>query len=590
MKKIVTLIVVAGTFFLFGASLHAQDTLVVEPGMGTLNQAFSDNGGDVIYKLQAGKWYGLNAIIEANDTTLGEGKSLTIVGEETNDMPAIVQVGNDVEGGVLYVLIRTFNDLTLKNLFIVDQDVSGTTGSSVLELAAPARVVIDHCVIDPAGEWLMIRGEKPADGSKMFMTNNLILRNGSMMGPNDPGFMGSNQWDTLYIENNTFVSSGQWLFGGAFHRDPPNNFIWINHNSFFYHDVWLGLPFNDMNYYMVNNLFHDVSIFSQLYAWGQFFPDYNNGNTMTCLANTDTLVSADGTPETLPSSRVKFWQRNLQYNSSGVKSIAAFAKANDTLAPVYALPMLWDDNTPDDYASNGPLASPADSSRENRIFYDDANWPNMKFNYNMYDVDPEYTNEKIYALSDSAGGNALSWFKKYIWALPDIPEPADWPSYMWDVDGWAGTDPNYYPEVWPRFDGTYKNATILTASIEGLPLGDLNWFPDAKSTWLKHKDEVMQHILSLNEDQILLTGVKPAREQISFKIYPNPADQVLTVQSEQGMTKVNLYNTSGTLVKSIEMASRRNATIDISALPPGLYMAKVHFDGGGFYSYKFIKK
>jgi hypothetical protein len=436
----------------------------------------------------------------------------------------------------------------------------------------------------------MIRGEKPADGSKMFMTNNLILRNGSMMGPNDPGFMGSNQWDTLYIENNTFVSSGQWLFGGAFHRDPPNNFIWINHNSFFYHDVWLGLPFNDLNYYMVNNLFHDVSIFSQLYAWGQFFPDYKNGNTMTCLANTDTLVSPDGTPETLPSSRVKFWQRNLQYNSSGVKSIAAFAKANDTLAPVYALPMLWDDNTPDDYVSNGPLASPADSSREHRIFYDDTNWPNMKFNYNMYDVDPEYTNEKIYALSDSAGANALSWFKKYIWGLPDIPEPADWPSYMWDVDGWAGTDPSYYPEVWPRFDGTYSNPTILTASIEGLPLGDLNWFPKAKASWLKHKDEVMQHILSLNEDQIVLTGVNPARRQIAFKIYPNPADQVLTVQSEQGMTKISLFNSAGVLVKSIEMASRRSRTIDISSLPSGLYMAKVHFDGGGFYSYKFIKK
>ena len=589
MKKIVTLIIIAGTL-LFGTSLQAQDTLVVDPGMGTLNKAIKENGGNKIYKLQAGKWYGLDAIIEANDTTLGEDGSLVIVGEETDGMPAIVQVGNDLEGGVLYVLIRTFNDLTLKNLFIVDQDVSGTTGSSVLEIAAPAKVIIDHCVIDPAGEWLMIRGEKPADGSKMFMTNNLILRNGSMMGPNDPGFMGSNQWDTLYIENNTFVSSGQWLFGGAFHRDPPNNFIWINHNSFFYHDVWLGLPFNDLNYYMVNNLFHDVSIFSQLYAWGQFFPDYKHGNTMTCLANTDTLVSPDGTPETLPSTRVKFWQRNLQFNSSGVKSIAAFAKANDTLAPVYALPMLWDDNTPADYVSNGPLASPSDSSRENRIFNDDTNWPNMKFNYNMYDVDPGYTNDKIYALSDSAGANALSWFQKYIWGLPDIPEPADWPSYMWDVDGWAGTDPSYYPEVWPRFDGTYTNPTILTASIEGLPLGDLNWFPTAKASWLKHKDEVMQHILSLNEDQILLTGVKQARQSVAFTIYPNPAEDVLSVKSAEKMSKLNIYNIAGSLLKSVDMSSRLTSTINISELPTGLYMVKVYFSEGGVFSYRLVKK
>jgi hypothetical protein len=149
-----------------------------------------------------------------------------------------------------------------------------------LEIAGPAKIIMDNCVIDPAGQWFMIRGQDPANGSKMFMTNNLILRNGNMGGPNDPGIMESNQWDTLYIENNTFVSTGQSLFVGAQHRTPPNNFIWINHNTFLWHDVWLGIPFNDLNYYMTNNLFHDVSIFSQIYAWGQFFQDYPTGNTM----------------------------------------------------------------------------------------------------------------------------------------------------------------------------------------------------------------------------------------------------------------------------------------------------------------------
>ena len=89
MKKIVTLLFVTGAFLLLGTNGFSQDTIVVDPGMGTLNKAIDDNGGDVVYKLQAGKWYGLDAIIEANDTTLGEGKSLIIVGEETDSMPAI---------------------------------------------------------------------------------------------------------------------------------------------------------------------------------------------------------------------------------------------------------------------------------------------------------------------------------------------------------------------------------------------------------------------------------------------------------------------------------------------------------------------
>ncbi len=590
MKKFTISVIFLSAFMMISVLSNAQDTLVVEQGLGTLNKAINENGGSVVYKLQAGKWYGLDAIIEASDSTLGEGNSLTIVGEETDGMPAMIQVGNDLDGGVLYILIRTFNDLTLKNLMLIDQDVSGTPGSSVLEIAGPARIVIDNCVFDPAGEWFMIRGQDPANGSKMFMTNNLILRNGSMGGPNDPGIMESNQWDTLYIENNTFVSTGQSLYVGAQHRTPPNNFIWINHNSFFWHDVWLGIPFNDLNQYITNNLFHDVSIFSQLYAWGQFFQDYKQGNTMLSLMNVDTLITESGDPESLPSSRVYFSQRNLQYNSAGVKSIVAFAKANDTLAPVYAIPMLWADDVPEDYVSNGPVASPADSSREYRMFNDDVNWPNFKYNHNLYDVDPQYTEPKIYAISDSAGENALDWFKKYIWGLPGIPDPPDWPSYMWDVDGWAGTDPGYYPEVWPRFDGSYTNPTLLTASTAGLPLGDLNWFPEAKAKWLAHKDEIAQHILSLNEDQMDITSVKKPRKDIAFSIYPNPATETLTIKSVQKMDKARIYNVAGGLVKVVELRNTSYRDVDISGLPKGIYMVKVRFADGGTYAYKFVKK
>ena len=591
MKKIITKTLLSGAFMLFGVLAFAQDTLVVEQGMGTLNTAIEENGGDVIYKLTAGSWYGLNAIIEASDETLGVGGSLTIIGEETDGMPAMIQVGNDLEGGVLSVLIRTFNDLTLKNLMLIDQDASGTPGSSVLELAAPVKVVIDNCVFDPAGQWFMILGQDPANGSKMFMTNNLILRNGSMGGPNDPGILESNQWDTLYIENNSFVSTGQSLFVGAQHRTPPNNHIWINHNTFLWHDVWLGIPFNDLDYYMTNNLFHDVSIFSQLYSWGQFFQDYPTGNTMLSLANTDTLViDTLGTYETLPSVRTKFWQRNLQYTSDGVKGITAYARSNDTIAPVYSIPMLWEDETPEWYASDGPVVSPADSSRENRIFNDDATWPNMKFNHNMYDLDPQYTDARIYDLSDSAGINALSWFQKYIWGLANIPEPTDWPSYMWDVDGWAGTDPAYYPEVWPRFDGSYTNPTLLTASVAGLPLGDLNWFPDAMASWLVHQDAIAEHILSLNENQYLKVGVKENRNAIAFSVYPNPVQDFITVKSVDEVSSLRIYSVTGALHKVVDMTSQDGRDIDVSDLSKGVYLLKVKFADGGTYSSKIIKE
>ncbi len=597
MKKIVTKSILSIAFMLLGILAYAQETIVVDQGLGTLNAAIEEHGGDVIYQLEAGKWYGLNAIIEASDETLGAGGSLTIIGEETDGMPAMIQVGNDLDGGVLTLLFRTFNDLTLKNLFIIDQDASGTGGASVIEIAAPSKIIIDNCVIDPAAIGETFSGADPANGSKMFMTNNLLLRNGSMGGPNNPGLIGSMQWDTLYIENNTFVTSGQWLFGGAQHRDPPNNFIWVNHNTFIWHDVWLGIPFNDLNYYMCNNLFHDVSIYSQPYIWGQWFQDYKTGNTMLSLANTDTLmIDDDGDPETvaiaetLPSARIKFWQRNLQYNSPGVKSIVAFNKANEAIAPVYNIPMLWEDDTPDSYVSDGPVVSPADSSRENRIFNDDVNWPFMKYNHNMYDIDPGYTDTRINDLNDNAGKQGLYWFQKYIWGLDDVPDPADWPSHMWDVDGWAGTEPAYYPEVWPRFDGSYTNATLLTASIEGLPLGDLNWFPAEKAAWLNHQDAIAQHILDLNEDQYLLVGLENNLRELALAVYPNPVQDVISVKSVQELSSLKIYNLTGSLLKSVEVGSKINKEIDVSELADGVYLLKVYFEGGGTYTAKFIKK
>ena len=177
MKKFFTTSIYLCVFILTSAVVFAQEVIEVEQGLGTLNAAIDEHGGDVIYQLKAGNWYGLNAIIEASDETLGAGKSLTIIGEETDEMPAIIQVGNSLDGGVLPLLIRTFNNLTLKNIFFSDQDASGTIGASIIDIAAPAKVVMDNCVVDPAGQWYMISGEDPANGSKLFLTNNLFLRN-----------------------------------------------------------------------------------------------------------------------------------------------------------------------------------------------------------------------------------------------------------------------------------------------------------------------------------------------------------------------------------------------------------------------------
>ncbi len=107
--------------FLFIGNTIAQDVLVVEPGLGTLNAAIAANGGDKIYELTAGEWYGLDAPIENVDY------HLQIIGSapaEAGGKPATLQTGSDVNGAVFSKMFDSKGDITLKNIFFVNADLN----------------------------------------------------------------------------------------------------------------------------------------------------------------------------------------------------------------------------------------------------------------------------------------------------------------------------------------------------------------------------------------------------------------------------------------------------------------------------------
>ena len=566
----------------------AQDTLMVDPGLGTLNAAILANGDAKIYKLEAGQWYGLDAIIEAGPELSG----LQIIGEKTDGLPAVIQVGNAQDGSVFPSLFNLFTNLTLKNVFLADQDFSGTIGTTVMNFNAAIRVVIDNCVIDPAGINYTFGGGATGDHSKLYLTNSQIIRNGYISSPNDGGWIQGQQFDTLWVENNSFISSGQDFLARGFAQQPPNGFVWINHNTILWHDVWLKKSYNDPNFFFTNNLMVDPSIYAQLYTWGQFFPDYKLGNTMLSLTCIDTLAIDDGTGklinETLPSQRKMFWQRNLQYNSPQLKSLVSNAKTKYN-QDIYLIPMLWDENTPADYAGI-PVVSPADSSRENRILNDHVNWPNMKYNHNMYDIDPQWVDARITHMEDSVGTFINGWFQGNIFEPGSVDLNA-LPGYNWDIDSWNGVSLAEYPKTWPRFNGVYTNSELLTASTEGLPLGDLNWFADKKAVWEAEKDMIMAHILALNEDQYAIpTGVKPISNENLFSAYPNPGENMITVRSANELKFVKVYDVAGKLMKSIEMQNSFTKNIDIADFNKGVYILKAESKTGESYTSKFVKK
>ena len=495
MKYTLTFLVLSflTTFSLFAAG----DTITLTPGSGKIQTAINQYGADVVYRLQAGEVYQLEGIISVSPQALGSDKTLTIVGEETAGMPAIIQVGRTSQGAPERAMFDCTSNLTLKNLFLTGKDREGEFSQDIINLNAQVNVTVDNCVIDPAGTRRTINGTVAANGSSLYLTNSQIYRNGRMDTPNDGGWTGGMAWDTLWVENNTLVSSGQDFIGGTFHREPNNQFIWINHNTIMWHDVWIKKSYNDQNFYFTNNLLHDESLFPELPIWYQYFPDFEHGNNLLCQLAIDTL-EIGGVKETLPSQRRMFWEYNLMYYSPELQKVPKYAEDNGIML-TYLLPMLWDEDVPLSYSGGVEIASPADSCREYGILHDQVNWPHMKYDNNWYDIDPLYKDTMIYCISDSAGEHILGFYRGQFWNEPGAPAVEDLPSYNWDIDAYRGHAADELPQTWPRFDGSYSNPTLLTASLEGLPLGDLNWYPEQKFQWYANRKLIENHVLGLNE-------------------------------------------------------------------------------------------
>src|ERR1035437_6245733 len=170
MKRIgmFTIVIVS---FLFGSDLFCQE-IVVPPGYGTLNDNITKNGANKIYKLQADKWYGLNAILQ----TPGP---ITIIGETPapGQMPAIIQTGTNPDGSTFHEMFDITADFTMKNVFLVNADLNNTTGAWMFNQTANARIVFDSITADPVG-WQSFLAAN-ADKKETYITNSLLMRHRS---------------------------------------------------------------------------------------------------------------------------------------------------------------------------------------------------------------------------------------------------------------------------------------------------------------------------------------------------------------------------------------------------------------------------
>ena len=593
MKKLIIFLV----FLLLNASLLAQTYLDVAPGFGTLNAAVTANQGNVIYRLQAGQWYGLNGQIENN------GFKLSIIGTTPSpgQMPAEIQTATNADGTVLSDMFSVLGDLYMKNVFIVNADANNTVGQGVFSCNSPTsvRFVLDSVTVDPVGTNHLYFGSTPFP--EIYITNSLFLRMGILDGANDWCIISvrgtdDNGCDTLYLENNTFVSTGTHIYIPMNPNSDQEGFVWVNHNTFIFHKSGLLEGFHMNSYFLTNNLFYDFNTQPFNLAWSAYSPD-GFASKYTMLIEQDTVPSgwsrelADTVGGQLLSPRKLFAEYNSQYLDPRIQAYLT------TWAPAHT--QNNDGVTPLAPAYFRVLALPSDSAsviREANML-NNSHFPDMKFgNYinNMLgantgtDVgDPKWTDPKLYAIEDSLVNWTLPAMELSNWGFSanNVPvQPKDAGNWYWCPDtvyNWGN------PVVWPRINASYTNSSMLTASIEGLPLGDLNWFPAQRAIWQKNQTTIMAHILSEDTSPISLTGIKQENNQAptNFSLsqnYPNPFNPSTEIKysiPKSGIVSLKIFNMLGqevaTLVNQEQNAGNYRVNFNADHLASGVYMYRI---------------
>jgi hypothetical protein len=562
-----TFLFVCVALFLSSAVTMAQDVLVVEPGVGTLNAAITANGGNKIYQLKAGQWYQLDAIIENVDY------HLQIIGQEpvNGGMPATLQTNADAGGTVFDKMFDAKGDFTLKNVYIVNADLSGVSNVDFMQVNKDhARLIIDHCILDPVSgnNGIVLQG----GDTKTYFTNNLCINGGHMLNPNDGHFFISGNanaaemgLDTLLVENNTFVCMPTTMHAGGF-TNYVHNYVKWNHNTWVMQKSQIDWTVWENSMIFTNNLMYDFQTQPWAANW-QPMPGADASKPKPALLYVDTIPG-----ETLPSKTVQYIEYNMLGRNPKFYTLLDelnVAAKNAQKPLVNLMPFLW----PED-SLNAVL--PTNIPRETELFMNKEAFPHFNYGNMKTDVDPGWEDPQIYVHSDMF----VEWTRpaSMIHALgfpaDDFPPASQWAQYHWDPDGDRSIN-----EAWPVFNGKYTNETLRKdASMEvNIPLGDLNWWPEAKAAWMAKYDEIEAHIKSGSTDRIDIgfkwTSAKEISSENFIKLYPNPvADQL---KLSKIADEVVISDMMGRRLKTVKNVN----TVSVSEFSNGIYFVSVKAGG-----------
>jgi hypothetical protein len=440
-------------------SAQAGDTLVVEWQDPVTGEVITDALRNAIendtnrpegrvYKLLRGGFYWISEKITYSDF------HLRLVGEKGGatefDNPPVLQLVGREDGTHADRLMQPSASLTMKNIYVIGCDEFGSqTYYQPIQLDAnDSRFVFDGCIFERTNYAPIAFTGKNND---IFITN-CVFRN--IQGhPADQQWQGRGvticaDQDTVIVENNTFFNINMTVFQ---HEGGAANYIRFNHNTI----VNMGRALNSGNWwkeaYFTNNLFINP-----------FWHGEGHADITATGRDPRTIPGSIFSVGALPTKYGPEQGRRILFSNAYAWRDPAFAAYyGDTIvAQPFAGPM-----TREDYFD----------VYENMVIKDTVWLSNMP---SIGTYPSEIVENMIQNIKDIRSNTLPA--TEYFWNLP--------------IDNITGDVCNVCPS-WPLpEDFSYTDAALMTAGTDGLPLGDLNWFPDKKEIFEQNKEQYIAQI------------------------------------------------------------------------------------------------
>ncbi len=519
----------------------AQSSVVVEPGLNTIQAAMADHPGDTLI-LQKGKEYVVSEAIEITQPTVIMGQPYERDG--SGDPPAVIRGSADPGQEEDFFIIRAAADVRLIDVgFIGFTWDNKQIGGALAASKGYINVEASGCVLQSCRAcWVTLS----FPGINWLLHDNIhynISTTGwdNFAGWGGPAYGGDSSTNHTY--NCTYYVGGKIHLSGS---TGPVGWQWADHNT--YVNTWgESMHKSKMDGYRVQNcIFYNTHlrgyIGSREWINGsdtlKYGGDYVSYRQLGDTLNGDCSVFPHELDTVDIEGRERFVEitHNLKYNE---QQVLDWHKAHDITTQPF---MAWAMRTR--AAEFGWTISP--------------NWSPDTADNNSFN--PQFKMGEIPAEVFES-----SWAQRIDRMNPEIPDH----EVAWRPEGKEQKD-----FIWPLpFNFRPTNPEVMGAATDGYPLGDLNWFgPKVVAAW------------EAGEPMPELEGVSDRFKSVEMGLsnYPNPFSSVTRIEYRlpaSAHVTMQVFNMTGALVATLvnenQIAGHHELIFDGSHLAKGLYTCQI---------------